>query len=66
MSLWGTVIFYNVDYAPRRIFQVIDFFLYLRVLIFDIMHHEVMSLTLLGRVMGAGGLQLFGDNWTLA
>ena len=29
------------------------------------MHHEVMSLTLLGRVMGAGGLQLFGDNWTL-
>ena len=30
------------------------------------MHHEAKSLTLLGRVMGAGGLQLLGDNWTLA
>ena len=29
------------------------------------MHHEAKSLTLLGRVMGAGGLQVLGDNWTL-
>ena len=34
----------------------------LRVLIFILMHHEAEFLTLLGRVMGAGGLQLLGHN----